>query len=94
MRARAQIATVHTLTYAFFTVLTGTASFANMSKLFIGCDSSPSHGAADTIHCKLMHHTSGLAWHTDDQTLRSKFEEFGQVQEAVRIPHSPLHLHR
>lgn len=26
---------------------------------------------------------SGLAWHTDDQTLRSKFEEFGEVQEAV-----------
>lgn len=63
MRARAQIATVHTLTYAFFTVLTGTASFANMSKLFIG----------------------GLAWHTDDQTLRSKFEEFGQVQEAIVV---------
>lgn len=27
---------------------------------------------------------SGLAWHTDDQTLRSKFEEFGSVEEAVR----------
>jgi hypothetical protein len=26
---------------------------------------------------------SGLAWHTDDGTLCSKFEEFGQVQEAV-----------
>jgi hypothetical protein len=26
---------------------------------------------------------SGLAWHTDDQTLRAKFEEFGQVDEAV-----------
>jgi len=35
---------------------------------------------------------SGLAWHTDDTTLRTKFEEFGQVEEAVRyvillIPH-------
>lgn len=27
--------------------------------------------------------SSGLAWHTDDQTLRTKFEEFGQVDEAV-----------
>jgi hypothetical protein len=26
---------------------------------------------------------SGLAWHTDDTTLRTKFEEFGQVEEAV-----------
>lgn len=27
----------------------------------------------------------GLAWHTDDTTLRSKFEEFGQVEEAVVV---------
>lgn len=27
---------------------------------------------------------SGLAWHTDDSALRAKFEEFGQVEEAVR----------
>ncbi|KAI6897343.1 hypothetical protein KC316_g7888 [Hortaea werneckii] len=27
----------------------------------------------------------GLAWHTDDQTLRSKFEEFGQVDEAIVV---------
>lgn len=27
---------------------------------------------------------SGLAWHTDDGTLRAKFEEFGNVEEAVR----------
>jgi len=27
----------------------------------------------------------GLAWHTDDQTLRTKFEEFGQVEEAVVV---------
>ena len=26
---------------------------------------------------------SGLAWHTDDGALRAKFEEFGQVEEAV-----------
>jgi hypothetical protein len=25
----------------------------------------------------------GLAWHTDDQALRQKFEEFGAVEEAV-----------
>lgn len=31
---------------------------------------------------RLMLH-SGLAWHTDDQALRQKFEEFGQVEEAV-----------
>lgn len=28
---------------------------------------------------------SGLAWHTDDNTLRAKFEEFGVVEEAVSI---------
>ncbi|OAL55706.1 hypothetical protein IQ07DRAFT_583151, partial [Pyrenochaeta sp. DS3sAY3a] len=28
---------------------------------------------------------SGLAWHTDDQALRQKFEEFGQVEEAVVV---------
>ncbi|KAF2634046.1 RNA-binding domain-containing protein [Massarina eburnea CBS 473.64] len=27
----------------------------------------------------------GLAWHTDDQTLRQKFEEFGAVEEAVVV---------
>ncbi|KAG8625157.1 hypothetical protein KVT40_006908 [Elsinoe batatas] len=27
----------------------------------------------------------GLAWHTDDATLRAKFEEFGQVDEAVVV---------
>ncbi|KIW07611.1 uncharacterized protein PV09_01561 [Verruconis gallopava] len=27
----------------------------------------------------------GLAWHTDDSTLRTKFEEFGQVEEAVVV---------
>jgi RNA recognition motif-containing protein len=27
----------------------------------------------------------GLAWHTDDATLRAKFEEFGNVEEAVVV---------
>jgi len=27
----------------------------------------------------------GLAWHTDENTLRSKFEEFGTVSEAVVV---------
>jgi len=27
----------------------------------------------------------GLAWHTDDATLRTKFEEFGNVEEAVVV---------
>jgi len=27
----------------------------------------------------------GLAWHTDDGALRAKFEEFGQVEEAVVV---------
>lgn len=27
----------------------------------------------------------GLAWHTDDAILRQKFEEFGQVQEAIVV---------
>jgi hypothetical protein len=26
---------------------------------------------------------SGLAWHTDENALRQKFEEFGAVEEAV-----------
>jgi hypothetical protein len=33
---------------------------------------------------------SGLAWHTDDKTLREKFEEFGTVDEAVSAVHCPL----
>ncbi|KAI6093935.1 hypothetical protein F4821DRAFT_7705 [Hypoxylon rubiginosum] len=27
----------------------------------------------------------GLAWHTDDATLRQKFEEFGPVEEAIVV---------
>lgn len=29
------------------------------------------------------HLPSGLAWHTEEGTLRQKFEEFGAVEEAV-----------
>jgi RNA recognition motif-containing protein len=34
--------------------------------------------------------TSGLAWHTDENALRQKFEEFGAVEEAVRHSRSPF----
>ncbi|MDI1488237.1 MAG: hypothetical protein OHK93_007511 [Ramalina farinacea] len=27
----------------------------------------------------------GLAWHTDDNALRQKFEEFGAVEEAIVV---------
>lgn len=30
---------------------------------------------------------SGLAWHTEEGTLRQKFEEFGAVEEAVCLCH-------
>lgn len=29
--------------------------------------------------------TSGLAWHTTDETLREGFSQFGAIEEAVRI---------
>ena len=35
---------------------------------------------------KVLPISSGLAWQTDDNRLRQKFEEFGNVEEAVRIP--------
>jgi hypothetical protein len=31
----------------------------------------------------LTENQSGLAWHTEEATLRQKFEEFGAVEEAV-----------
>ncbi|KAL9066399.1 MAG: hypothetical protein Q9157_007159 [Trypethelium eluteriae] len=37
------------------------------------------------IPAGVIHSPSGLAWHTDDTTLRSKFEEFGQVEEAIVV---------
>jgi RNA recognition motif-containing protein len=33
----------------------------------------------------------GLAWHTEETTLRQKFEEFGPVEEAVGAS-VPSHL--
>jgi RNA recognition motif-containing protein len=36
-----------------------------------------------TIMSKLF--VGGLAWHTDDSTLRQKFEEFGAVEEAIVV---------
>jgi hypothetical protein len=41
----------------------------------------------------LTNRRSGLAWHTDDSTLRAKFEEFGQVEEAVVLPTQPHGAH-
>ncbi|KAF1959211.1 RNA-binding domain-containing protein [Byssothecium circinans] len=41
--------------------------------------------SATTIDTMSKLFVGGLAWHTDDQTLRQKFEEFGQVEEAVVV---------
>ena len=53
-----------------------------MSKLFIGYALC---WYRDMMN-PLMDVISGLAWHTNDITLRQKFEEFGQVEEAVLFP--------
>ncbi|KAL2122525.1 hypothetical protein VTJ04DRAFT_2980 [Mycothermus thermophilus] len=61
-----------------------------MSKLFIGpaglpdCDpaSSEQGNKKDTDKSPRR---SGLAWHTEEATLRQKFEEFGVVEEAVVV---------
>lgn len=37
--------------------------------------------------------TSGLAWHTDENALRQKFEEFGAVEEAVSYNRRYLSQH-
>jgi hypothetical protein len=37
----------------------------------------------DTALGELLTISSGLAWHTDDNALRRKFEESGEVEEAV-----------
>lgn len=39
----------------------------------------------------LMLSPSGLAWHTDDVALRARFEEFGQVEEAVSCQRADDH---
>ena len=52
-----------------------------MSKLFIGfVNVLPLVQLHETNH---FGHCRGLAWHTEDATLRQKFEEFGPVEEAV-----------
>jgi hypothetical protein len=38
-----------------------------------------------TIFGELLTRTSGLAWHLDVNALRQKFEEFGEVEEAVSL---------
>lgn len=50
-----------------------------MSKLFIGL---VNHHAL--YLSSFADRLRGLAWHTDDNALRMKFEEFGAVEEAVR----------
>lgn len=62
------------------------------TKLFIGyvagasgstvaqCGSQKKHFPSDVSSS-----CSGLAWHTEETTLRQKFEEFGVVDEAVRV---------
>jgi len=54
--------------------------------------STPIQPGATRLNCSIpaIHSMSklfigGLAWHTDDQALRQKFEEFGQVEEAVVV---------
>lgn len=53
-----------------------------MSKLFIGF---VHNSLSRDFLCILTPGTSGLAWHTTDQTLREGFEKFGPVQEAVSL---------
>ena len=38
---------------------------------------------APTLRFEANDENSGLAWHTDENALRQKFEEFGAVEEAV-----------
>lgn len=48
-----------------------------VSSLLRVCNPPSSHDPLLTIRI------SGLAWHTDENALRQKFEEFGAVEEAV-----------
>ena len=52
-----------------------------MAKLFIGYVSRCY--ACSEITGILTRHCSGLAWHTDDETLREGFAPFGTILEAV-----------
>ncbi|ATY58732.1 glycine-rich RNA-binding [Cordyceps militaris] len=56
-----------------------------MAKLFIGCASSPLAFPISAECATNMCIFSGLAWHTEEATLRQKFEEFGAVEEAVVV---------
>jgi RNA recognition motif-containing protein len=53
-----------------------------MAKLFIGY---ARHLCAQTSRNSLTFSFSGLSWHTDDQTLRERFEQYGPVEEAVSL---------
>ena len=56
-----------------------------MSKLFIGYVMSLLHHCQQQPYLLADKPHSGLAWHTDDGALRAKFEEFGTLEEAVRL---------
>ena len=45
------------------------------------------------LNRSLTRTTSGLAWHTDENALRQKFEEFGAVEEAVSYSRICLSQH-
>lgn len=51
--------------------------------------SSPRFGAIPHLDFTTDNSHRGLAWHTDEVALRTKFEEFGAVEEAVRSPPNP-----
>ena len=50
-----------------------------MAKLFIG------YANRIIVEVRPLTLTSGLAWHTTDETLREGFEQFGAVEEAVTV---------
>jgi hypothetical protein len=53
------------------------------------------HSLLEKLTTDIHQNVSGLAWHTDDTTLRTKFEEFGQVEEAVSSTNeTPLVIER
>ena len=54
-----------------------------MSKLFVGyvVDNLP----LPLVTVRIVDNfVSGLAWHTTDESLKDKFSEFGEVEEAVK----------
>ncbi|KAF5250018.1 hypothetical protein FANTH_4704 [Fusarium anthophilum] len=53
-------------------------------------DSDPGEATKDSVYSNPRSNMSklfigGLAWHTEEATLRQKFEEFGPVEEAVVV---------